>query len=120
MLVAQGIVSAADGAAIAQGLDEIWGEIESGRFKFSRALEDIHMNVESRLREIIGDPAGRLHTGRSRNDQVALDMKLWTRGAIDDLEVELKALQARSEEHTSELQSLMRNSYAVFCLQKKK
>src|SRR3546814_20840380 len=52
------------------------------------------MNVESRLREIIGDPAGRLHTGRSRNDQVALDMKLWTRGAIDDLEVELKALQA--------------------------
>src|SRR3546814_9781153 len=94
MLVAQGIVSAADGAAIAQGLDEIWGEIESGRFKFSRALEDIHMNVESRLREIIGDPAGRLHTGRSRNDQVALDMKLWTRGAIDDLEVELKALQA--------------------------
>jgi len=94
MLVAQGIVSAADGAAIAQGLDEIWGEIESGRFKFSRALEDIHMNVESRLRDLIGDPAGRLHTGRSRNDQVALDMKLWTRGAIDDLEVELKALQA--------------------------
>lgn len=94
MLVAQGIVSAADGAAITQGLDEIWGEIESGRFKFSRALEDIHMNVESRLRELIGDPAGRLHTGRSRNDQVALDMKLWVRGAIDDLEVELKALQA--------------------------
>ncbi|MEQ9137238.1 MAG: argininosuccinate lyase [Thalassobaculum sp.] len=94
MLVAQGIVSAADGAAIAKGLDEIWGEIESGRFKFSRALEDIHMNVESRLRDLIGDPAGRLHTGRSRNDQVALDMKLWCRGAIDDLEVELTALQA--------------------------
>lgn len=94
MLVAQGIVSAADGAAIVKGLDEIWGEIESGRFKFSRALEDIHMNVESRLRDLIGDPAGRLHTGRSRNDQVALDMKLWCRGAIDDLEVELKALQA--------------------------
>ncbi|GHD41429.1 argininosuccinate lyase [Thalassobaculum fulvum] len=94
MLVAQGIVSAADGAAIAKGLDEIWGEIESGRFKFSRALEDIHMNVESRLREVVGEPAGRLHTARSRNDQVALDMKLWCRGAIDDLEVELKALQA--------------------------
>ena len=94
MLVAQGIVSAADGAAIVKGLEEIWGEIESGRFKFSRALEDIHMNVESRLRDLIGDPAGRLHTGRSRNDQVALDMKLWCRGAIDDLDVELKALQA--------------------------
>jgi argininosuccinate lyase len=94
MLVAQGIVSAADGAAISKGLDEIWGEIESGRFKFSRALEDIHMNVESRLREVVGEPAGRLHTARSRNDQVALDMKLWCRGAIDDLEVELKALQA--------------------------
>ena len=94
MLVAQGIVSAADGAAIVKGLDEIWGEIESGRFKFSRALEDIHMNVESRLREIVGEPAGRLHTARSRNDQVALDMKLWCRGAIDDLDVELKALQA--------------------------
>ena len=94
MLVAQGIVSAADGAAIAKGLDEIWGEIESGRFKFSRALEEIHMNVESRLRDLIGEPAGRLHTGRSRNDQVALDMKLWCRGAIDDLEVELTALQA--------------------------
>ena len=94
MLVAQGIVSAEDGAAIAQGLEEIWGEIESGRFKFSRALEDIHMNVESRLRDLIGEPAGRLHTGRSRNDQVALDMKLWVRGAIDDLDVEMRALQA--------------------------
>lgn len=104
MLVAQGIVSAADGAAIVKGLDEIWGEIESGRFKFSRALEDIHMNVESRLREIVGEPAGRLHTARSRNDQVALDMKLWCRGAIDDLDVEMKALQAalidQAERHT--------------------
>ncbi|MEQ8394027.1 argininosuccinate lyase [Thalassobaculum sp.] len=104
MLVAQGIISAEDGAAIAHGLDDIWGEIESGQFKFSRALEDIHMNVESRLRELINEPAGRLHTGRSRNDQVALDMKLWARGAIDDLEVELKALQAaligQAEQHT--------------------
>ncbi len=94
MLVAQGIVSVEDGAAIAQGLEEIWGEIESGRFKFSRALEDIHMNVESRLRDLVGEPAGRLHTARSRNDQVALDMKLWVRGAIDDLDVELRALQS--------------------------
>jgi argininosuccinate lyase len=92
MLVAQGVLTAADGAAIAQGLDEIWGEIESGSFTFSRALEDIHLNVENRLREKIGDAAGRLHTGRSRNDQVATDMKLWTRGAIDALDQELKAL----------------------------
>jgi thiol-disulfide isomerase/thioredoxin len=94
MLVAQGILTAEDGAAIAQGLDDIWGEIESGTFKFSRALEDIHLNVESRLREKIGEAAGRLHTGRSRNDQVATDMKLWTRGAIDALDAELKDLQA--------------------------
>ncbi|SDF38206.1 argininosuccinate lyase [Thalassobaculum litoreum DSM 18839] len=94
MLVAQGILTAEDGAAIAQGLEDIWGEIESGEFKFSRALEDIHLNVESRLREKIGDAAGRLHTGRSRNDQVATDMKLWARGAIDALDVELKDLQA--------------------------
>ena len=94
MLVAQGILTAEDGAAIAQGLEDIWGEIESGEFKFSRALEDIHLNVESRLREKIGDAAGRLHTGRSRNDQVATDMKLWVRGAIDALDVELKDLQA--------------------------
>jgi len=94
MLVAQGILTEEDGAAIARGLDEIWGEIESGDFTFSRALEDIHLNVENRLRERIGDAAGRLHTGRSRNDQVATDMKLWTRGAIDALDVELQALQA--------------------------
>ena len=94
MLVAQGILTAEDGAAIAQGLEDIWGEIESGEFKFSRALEDIHLNVESRLREKIGDAAGRLHPGRSRNDQVATDMKLWARGAIDALDVELKDLQA--------------------------
>ncbi len=94
MLVAQGILTAEDGAAIAQGLEDIWGEIESGEFKFSRALEDIHLNVESRLREKIGDAAGRLHTGRSRNDQVATDMKLWVRGAIDALDVEMKDLQA--------------------------
>jgi argininosuccinate lyase len=93
MLVAQGILTAADGAAISQGLDEIWGEIESGTFTFSRALEDIHFNVEARLTEKIGDAGGRLHTGRSRNDQVATDMKLWCRGSIDALDAELTALQ---------------------------
>jgi len=92
MLVATGILTAEDGAAIQLGLDEIWGEIESGQFNFSRALEDIHMNVEARLREKIGDAAGRLHTARSRNDQVATDMKLWCRGAIDALETALGAL----------------------------
>jgi argininosuccinate lyase len=94
MLVAQGILTAEDGEAIASGLDDIWAEIESGTFKFSRALEDIHLNVEARLRDKIGDAAGRLHTGRSRNDQVATDMKLWARGAIDALEAELVDLQA--------------------------
>ncbi len=93
MLVATGILTQEDGEAIQAGLDEIWAEIESGAFKFSRALEDIHLNVENRLREKIGDAAGRLHTGRSRNDQVATDMKLWTRGAIDALDRELRDLQ---------------------------
>ena len=92
MLVATGILTAEDGAAIQLGLDEIWGEIESGHFNFSRALEDIHMNVEARLREKVGEAAGRLHTARSRNDQVATDMRLWCRGAIDALETALQAL----------------------------
>ena len=71
MLAAQGIVEAADAEAIAKGLAQVRGEIEAGTFSFSRALEDIHMNVESRLAEIVGPAAGRLHTARSRNDQVA-------------------------------------------------
>jgi len=86
MLHDQGILSSADHAAIDQGLDTISSEIEAGEFKFSRALEDIHMNVESRLRELIGTAAGRLHTARSRNDQVAVDFRMWVRGktaAID-------------------------------------
>lgn len=93
MLVKQGIVSADDGAVIATGLDQIEGEIASGAFQFSTALEDIHMNIESRLRELIGPAAGRLHTARSRNDQVATDFKLWVRDAIDGLDAELRALQ---------------------------
>jgi argininosuccinate lyase len=94
MLVRQGIISREDGAAIEKGLQQIRGEIEAGSFAFSRALEDIHMNVEARLKEIIGAPAGRLHTARSRNDQVATDFRLWVRRAIDGLEQELKAMTA--------------------------
>jgi argininosuccinate lyase len=84
MLAAQGIISAADAAAIDAGLAQVLAEIETGAFAFSTALEDIHMNVEARLRDIIGDPAGRLHTARSRNDQVATDFRLWVRARCDE------------------------------------
>ncbi len=93
MLAAQGIITAADADKIAQGLDAILAEIESGKFKFSRALEDIHMNVESRLAELIGPAAGRLHTARSRNDQVATDFKLYIRDTVDGLDKSLADLQ---------------------------
>ena len=93
MLAKTGIVSQADADAIAKGLDEVAAEIESGKLVFSRALEDIHMNVESRLAELIGPVAGRLHTARSRNDQVALDFKLWVRDTIDELDGQLRDLQ---------------------------
>ena len=79
--------------SIAQGLDTILVEIDAGKFQFKRALEDIHMNVESRLAELIGPAAGRLHTARSRNDQVATDFRLWVRGAIDDIDRALADLQ---------------------------
>ena len=105
MLARQGIIAKSDNAAIQKGLAQIEREIESGAFKFSRALEDIHMNIESRLSEIIGAPAGRLHTARSRNDQVALDMRLWVRGACDDLNAQLqdlqKALAEKALEHAA-------------------
>ena len=78
---------------IAHGLDTILSEIESGKFRFKRALEDIHMNVESRLAELIGPAAGRLHTARSRNDQVATDFRLWVRDAIDALDAALAGYQ---------------------------
>ncbi len=94
MLVSQGIIAAEDGDAIARGLDQIDDEIASGRFEFKRALEDIHMNVEARLTELIGPPAGRLHTARSRNDQVATDFRLWLRDAIDQADQGLRGLQA--------------------------
>lgn len=93
MLAAQGIITAADADKIAQGLDTILAEIESGKFKFSRALEDIHMNVESRLAELIGPAAGRLHTARSRNDQVATDFRLYIRDTVDGLDKSLADLQ---------------------------
>ena len=94
MLVHQGIISKEDGAAILSGLDQILGEIEAGGFRFSTALEDIHMNVEARLKELVGEPAGRLHTARSRNDQVATDFRLWLRDQIDALDQGLGGLQA--------------------------
>ena len=94
MLVKAGILSAADGVEIQGGLDRIQNEIETGRFVYKLALEDIHMNIEGRLAELIGDAAGRLHTARSRNDQVATDFKLWVRDTIDGMEAALKALQA--------------------------
>ncbi len=93
MLMDQGIISREDGEKIQEGLQTILREIEAGNFKTDPALEDIHMHVEARLRELIGDPAGRLHTGRSRNDQVATDMRLWVRDTMDHLDGELKALQ---------------------------
>jgi argininosuccinate lyase len=93
MLVAQNIVSSEDGALIAGGLDQIKEEIEAGNFAFTTEREDIHMNIEARLAELIGPAAGRLHTGRSRNDQVATDLRLWVRAAIDRLDAGMRALQ---------------------------
>jgi argininosuccinate lyase len=94
MLVRQNIIPAADGEAILAGLDHVLGEIEAGGFAFKTEHEDIHMNVEARLAELIGPAAGRLHTARSRNDQVATDFRLWLRDAIDGLDGDLRALQA--------------------------
>jgi argininosuccinate lyase len=83
MLAAQGIISSSDAEAIGEGLLTVLSEIESGKFTFSTALEDIHLNIESRLTQIIGEPGKRLHTGRSRNDQVAVDFRLWVRDQCD-------------------------------------
>jgi argininosuccinate lyase len=93
MLAEAGILTQQDKDAIVAGLNAVLGEIDSQTFTFSRALEDIHMNVESRLRELIGDAAGRLHTARSRNDQVATDFRLYVRDAIDMLLAQIKVLQ---------------------------
>jgi argininosuccinate lyase len=103
MLKHVGIISAEDEAAIRGGLAKIAARIEAGDFPFDEALEDIHMNIEARLTETIGEAGKRLHTGRSRNDQVALDVRLWVRDAIDGLSEQIKdvmrALVARAEEH---------------------
>jgi argininosuccinate lyase len=93
MLRETGILAAEDVEAIQAGLKSVQAEIDSGAFTFSRALEDIHMNVESRLKDLVGPAAGRLHTARSRNDQVATDMKLWVRDTIDALDAQLADLQ---------------------------
>jgi len=98
MLAARGIISADDLAKIHAGLDEIAGEIEAGTFTFSRSLEDIHMNIEARLAEKIGPAAGRLHTARSRNDQVALDVKLWVRDTLDHLDGQFAELMTVTAE----------------------
>ena len=92
MLAAQGIITDKDAEVIREGLLTVLSEIDSGSFQFSTALEDIHMNVEARLKEIVGEPAGRLHTARSRNDQVALDFRLWVRDQCDAADAALKAL----------------------------
>ena len=101
MLAACGIITDSDGEAIREGLLTVLSEIETGKFTFSKELEDIHMNVESRLKDLIGEPAGRLHTGRSRNDQVATDFKLWTReqfdAVIEALDALMKALLGQAE-----------------------
>jgi argininosuccinate lyase len=93
MLGRQGIIAEEDAARIIAGLDLVLGEIESGQFAFSRALEDVHMNVESRLKELIGEPAARLHTARSRNDQVATDFRLYVRAWLEDADAAMAGLQ---------------------------
>lgn len=101
MLASAGIISDSDAAAIGKGLLTVLSEIEAGDFPFRTDLEDIHMNVEARLKEIIGEPAGRLHTGRSRNDQVATDFRLWVRdqcdAAVDGLRALIRAALGQAE-----------------------
>ena len=107
MLAHCGIISPADRDAIHSGLETILDEITSGSFVFSAELEDIHMNIESRLAELIGEPARRLHTARSRNDQVATDFRLWVRELIDSVDAALAEMQTvllrRAEEHADTL-----------------
>ena len=104
MLAAQSIISDSDFEAIEEGLITILSEIEAGKFVFSSKLEDIHMNIEARLKDLVGEPASRLHTARSRNDQVATDFKLWVRDQLDACEVALTglihALIAQAEQGT--------------------
>jgi argininosuccinate lyase len=105
MLADAGIITKADAKEIAKGLDAVAAEIEAGTFKFSTELEDVHMNVESRLKAVIGAAAGRLHTARSRNDQVATDFRLWVRDQIDGIDEALagvqRALAQKAEAHAA-------------------
>jgi argininosuccinate lyase len=105
MLAEQKIITQQDADTIYHGLSQIEGEIEAGTFTFSRSLEDIHLNIESRLTEIVGSVGGRLHTARSRNDQVAVDFRLWVRDTIDSLDAQLAGLQqalaTKALEHAS-------------------
>ena len=105
MLADAGILTKADAREISKGLDQILAEIEAGNFKFSSTLEDVHMNVESRLKDLIGPAAGRLHTARSRNDQVATDFRLYVRECIDGTDAALEAVQRalaeKAEAHAS-------------------
>ncbi len=103
MLAAQDIISEDDLTAILGGLDTVITEIREGKFAYSKALEDIHMNIEARLKELIGEPAGRLHTARSRNDQVATDFRLWVKTScstrLDQIENLMRALLGQAEKH---------------------
>ncbi|MGA9793966.1 MAG: argininosuccinate lyase [Rhizomicrobium sp.] len=127
MLAAAGIIEQSDADAILRGLDQIAQEIAQGKFAFKRDLEDIHLNIESRLAEIVGAAAGRLHTARSRNDQVATDFRLWVRQACARADAELLALQralvAQSAAHTdtimpgfTHMQPAQPVSFAHHCL----
>jgi argininosuccinate lyase len=106
MLAAQGIIAAADHASIQKGMAQIWSEIESGAFEWKLDLEDVHLNIEARLTALVGDAGKRLHTGRSRNDQVATDVRLWLRGEIDligELLVELQRALVDVAEQNAEV-----------------
>jgi argininosuccinate lyase len=108
MLAKQGIISKTDASEIKRGLDQVQVEIETGTFTFSTALEDIHLNIESRLKEIIGAAAGRLHTARSRNDQIATDFRLYIRDTVDHLDGQLKNLQlALAEKAVTHARTIM-------------
>jgi argininosuccinate lyase len=111
MLVARGILSPEDGAAVAAGLARIKAEIESGEFAFSAEREDIHLNIEARLAELIGPAAGRLHTARSRNDQVATDLRLWLRAAIDRLDLQMRELQRALIDRAEDAAALVMPGY---------
>ena len=107
MLAARGIISEEDNAAIQKGLDQILDEIQSEKFTFRRSLEDIHMNIEDRLRELIGPPAGRLHTARSRNDQVATDFRLYVRDTIDHIVLQIENLMRAFAEQARQHHNLV-------------